>query len=206
MSSKRQDNQVQPGRCPIDPETGLPDCPPPTEIDCVKVKKVFNECFQNRDVEIKIPFEAPTLEIITGDAQDAECVSAEATIIDCSVLENDRVRVTFRLEVTARVPLDEGGFEESSGTKIVSKLLFLSGVSEEGLDIECQVFPECLFCFISERDELGNVTEVTCFVSTCILLKSVLIVQLLIPTYGFCQPRQCSAITPGCPLFPPQCR
>lgn len=203
MNSETQSEQIEPGLCPIDPETGLPVCPLPTEIDCVKVTKVFSECFYPQVDEIEIPFDAPTLEIITADAEEAECVSSETTILDCTALSNDRVRIIFLLEVTSRVPLDEGGYEISSETKVIAKYLFLQKASEEVLDLECQVFPECLFCYITERDDIGNVTQVNCIVRFCILLKTTAEVQLLIPTYGVCQVPECGINTPNCPLSPP---
>lgn len=195
--------QVQPGLCPIDPGTGLPLCPSPTEIDCVRVKKIFSQCFHSQVEEIEIPFDAPTLEIITADAQEAECVSSEITIMDCSALTDDIVRIIFLLETTSRVPLDEGGYEISSETKVITKHLFLHGASETVLDLECQALPECLFCLITQRDDIGNVTQVRCIVRVCISLKTTAEVQLLIPTYGVCQPPECGINTPNCPPSPP---
>jgi hypothetical protein len=196
MILKIRENQVNPGPCPLDPETGMPECPPPTEIDIIKVKKVYNECKHTQVEEIEVLFEAPTLEIITAEAEEAECVSVEVTDTNCTVLNNKNiVDVTFTVEVTTQVPLDEGGFEISSAEVTVAKKFSLSRASEKGLNVECSIFPKCLNCFISERDELGNVTQVNCCIGLLIILKLVAEVQLLIPTYGFPpQPPECEDI------------
>ncbi len=66
--------QVQPGPCPPNPETGQPECPPTTtEIDVIRVIQKFSEGSDMQYNTVEIPFEAPTLEIITGNAQVAEC-------------------------------------------------------------------------------------------------------------------------------------
>lgn len=204
--------QIQPGPCPIDPDTGLPECPPPTEIDVISVTRVFSSSFTTQEEEIEIPFEAPTLEVLTAFAQvfqeddQAECVSAEASLISCSPIDDNHLWIVYSLEVTARVPLDGGGFETSSETVIVTKVLCLPCADREDLELECELNPRCLFSFVSERDDLGNVTQVTAFVEICIVVRMVAQVQLIIPSYGFCQPPPCSIISPSCPVPPPnQC-
>ena len=204
--------QIQPGSCPIDPDTGLPECPPPTEIDVISVKRVFSSSFAAQEVEVEIPFEAPTLEVLTADAavlqeaNQAECVSAEANLISCFPIDDNHVWIIYSLEVTARVPLDGGGFETSSETIIVTKILCLPCANREGLELESELHPRCLFSFVSERDDLGNVTQVTAFVEICIVVRMVAQVLLTVPSYGFCQPPACVVFPPSCPVPPPdQC-
>ena len=56
-------NQViRSGILPVDAVTGLPICPTPTEIICLKVDKVYNECKQT-DVN-NIPLGFPRLGMI----------------------------------------------------------------------------------------------------------------------------------------------
>ncbi len=202
--------QIQPGQCPIDPDTGLPECPPPTEIDVISVKRVFSESFETQEEEIEIPFEAPTLEVLTAgvgvlqEANQAECVSAEVNLINCFTIDENHVRIVYSLEVTARVPLDGGGFETSSETVIVTNILCLPCADREDLELECELNPRCIFSFVSERDDLGNVTQVTAFVEICIVVRMVAQVQLIVPSFGFCQPPPCSIISPSCPVPPPE--
>ncbi|MFZ7103652.1 MAG: hypothetical protein ACOWWO_13505 [Peptococcaceae bacterium] len=210
----RQEDQIQPGPCPVDSQTGIPICPPPTEIDIIKVKKIFNECMHTQVEEITIDFPASTLEPVTEMAQEAECISVEVLNSNCIILNGDDiVRLTFTLEVTSRVPLDSGGFQQESATLTVQKTFSLDRASDDGIDVQCHVFPSCLFCFISSRNELGNVSEVTCCVGVLILLKAEAEVQLLIPTYGYpAQPPECGEFLGECPTdfspdwppYPPQ--
>lgn len=187
-------NDLEPGECPKQPETEIP---PPTAIDCIYVKKVFNECMNTQADLIEIEFFAPTLVPHTSDAREAQCVSADVTDVQCIVLEDDEdaVQLSYTLEVTARVPINDGGYELGSETINVEKKLLLAGASDEHLEVVCKSLAECNFCVITERDELGNVTEVTCCVRTISVLKTMADVQLLIPTYGFCPvPEECQSI------------
>lgn len=197
---------IQPGPCPIDPDTGLPECPSPTEIDVISVKKVFSESFETQDEEVQISFEAPTLEVITADAQEAQCVSAGVSLINAYATDDNHVRIVFSLQMTSRVPLDDGGYEYGSETQTVTKILPLQGANTEGLEMESEFHPRCLHSFISERDDLGNVTQVTSIGDICMVVRMVAQVKLIIPSYGFCQPPVCSIISPSCPVPPPnQC-
>ncbi len=196
MSVGNQPSQVQPGPCPIDPVTGLPQCPQPTEIDVIRVTRVFCECYDIQNEEIEIPFEAPTLEVITGDAQEAECVSTEATLINCLSIGNDLVQLVYSLRVTARVPLDEGGFEFGTAVKTVTKVITLACNGTGGVDValinpECFIYSICQGAVISERDDIGNVTQVTAQVQVINLVRKVAPVQMCIPSYGLCPPQQC---------------
>lgn len=194
--------QVQPGLCLLNPDTGLPECPPPTEIDVIRVKRIFSDGFETQEEDIEIPFEAPTLEVITAEAQEAQCVSAEVNLIDCFIVDENHVRVVYSLQVTARVPLDEGGYEFSTATEIVTNVLCLQCATNAALDLECEFYPRCLYSFISERDDLGNVTQVTSYTSICMVVRTFAQVQLYVPSYGFGQPSACDMISPTCPVSP----
>lgn len=198
--------QVQPGPCPLDPDTGLPLCPSPTEIDAITVKKVFSENLEIQEEEMEIPFEAPTLEVITADADHADCVSAEVNLINCFPVDENHVRIIYSLQMISRVPLDEGGYEYGSETEIFTKVLCLPCANREEFELECEFHPRCLHSKISDRDELGNVTEVTSYADICMVVRMVAQVKLLVPSYGFCRPPTCSIFSPPCPVAPPdQC-
>ncbi|MFZ5942979.1 MAG: hypothetical protein ACOYVD_02640 [Bacillota bacterium] len=204
MSHKRQHQQIFPGPCPIDPELGIPVCPPPTEIDIIKVKKVFNECMHTQVEEVEIDGFTPGL---TTQASEAECATTTVRNINCTSVNGDIVRVTFDLEVCSRVPLDAGGFETECETISVTKTLRVDRAGEEGLSLQCHVFPTCLFCFISERNPGNNgVEEVTCCVGLLVLVKVEAEVQLLIPTYGYpAPPPECGEFLGECPTdFTPE--
>ncbi|KJS84745.1 MAG: hypothetical protein JM58_10520 [Peptococcaceae bacterium BICA1-8] len=149
---KRQQQPIFPGPCPIDPELGIPVCPPPTEIDIIKVKKVFNECMHSQVEEVVIDVDKFICKITT-QAQEVECLSATASNVNCQVLDQNIVRVTFDLEVCTSIPLDTGGFEIVCETREISKTFRIDRAGENGLNVQCHVFPTCLFCFISRRDK-----------------------------------------------------
>lgn len=190
MSMVIQQTQVQPGPCPPNPATGQPECPPTTQIDVIKVTRVFCEVFDIQEEVIEIPFEAPTLEIITGDAQVAECVSAAADLITCQPISDNQILLNYTLSVTARVPLDAGGYEFGSASKTVIRVLDVpcTGLQELGITPQCALYAECRSSVISERDELGNVTQVTSLAQIVVFVLIAGEVQLLIPTYGEYQP------------------
>ncbi|MDK2824334.1 MAG: hypothetical protein PWQ67_1132 [Clostridia bacterium] len=210
MSEEKKHQPIKPGPLPIDPETGLTMCPPPLEIDIIKVKKVFNECMHTQVEEVEIKGWTASN---TRDAEDAECNSVTVSNKQCQALNGDVVRVTFDLEVCATVPLDTGGFERRCETETISKTLRIDRAGEEGLDLQCDIFPQCLFCFISERDDSNGVKEVTCCVGILILIKVEAEVQLLVPTFGFPPPPpECGEFLGQCPTdfmpdwppYPPQ--
>lgn len=187
---------MRPGPCPTNSVTGLPECPQPTEIDVIKVMRVFCECYDIQNEEIEIPFEAPTLEIITGDAQEAECVYSEANLINCQAIGESQVLIVYTLTVISRVPLDEGGYEYGSAVKTVTKLINLpcadtEGSGLQGINPECYLYAICQSSVISERDELGNVSQVTSRVEVIMLIKKAAVVQLVIPSYGPYQRPEC---------------
>jgi len=201
----RQEQPIFPGPCPIDPDLGIPVCPPPTEIDIIKVTKVFNECMHTQVEEVVIDGFTPAS---TTLATEADCVSTRIVgTPTCTKLTGDVVRVSFQLEVCSRVARDAGGFQTECETVTITKTFRVDRASEPELNVQCHVFPTCLFCFISERNPGNNgVEEVTCCVGILILIKLDAEVQLLIPTYGYpAPPPECGEFLGECPTdFTPQ--
>ncbi|MFZ5942980.1 MAG: hypothetical protein ACOYVD_02645 [Bacillota bacterium] len=193
----RHEQQISPGPFPVDPVLGLPICPPPSEIDLIKVTKVFNECIHSQVEEVLVEC---FLGGSTSKAAFAECVSANANNISCIKVGGDIVRIGYDLEVCTKVPLNIGGFTTSCSTSRITKNLKIDRAHEQGLDTECQVFPQCLLCFISGRDPFNNVTAVTCCIGILVVLKLTAEVQLLVPTYGYpAPPPECRQLLGECP-------
>ncbi|MFZ7104271.1 MAG: hypothetical protein ACOWWO_16670 [Peptococcaceae bacterium] len=187
---------IQPGPCPI--IDGLPVCPPPTEIDIIKVKKIFDECMATQVEEVMIEFE-----INNQFAQlTAQCVSVEVLAQECMILSNGLVRVTATLEVTTRLD----GIKESEEFSI-EKIVRLERAGEPYLDVQCHIYPECLLCFVSDREEDEEETYiiVTCCIGILIVVKLEAEVQLLIPTYGYpAPPSECQEFLGECPEYSPE--
>ncbi len=152
MSKKPKQQQIFPGPCPIDPNLGIPICPPPTEIDIIKVQKVFNECMHTQVEEVVFDIDKAICKLTT-QTQEVQCLSAAADNINCEVLGEGIVRVSFELDVAIALPVDTCGVVTQLETFPVSKVFRVDRAGEPGLNVQCHVFPQCLFCFISRRDK-----------------------------------------------------
>ena len=126
--------------------------------------------------------------------------------LNCFPVDENHVRIIYSLQMTSRVPLDEGGYEYGSETATLTKIICLPCAGREEYALEYELYPRCLHSTISDRDDLGNVTGVTSYADICMVVRMVAQVQLLIPSYGFCHPPACSNILSSCPAAPPdQC-
>ncbi|ADI00870.1 MAG TPA: hypothetical protein GXX39_06205 [Syntrophothermus lipocalidus] len=193
--------EVRPGKCPV--VDGIPQCPPPTEIDCIKVNKVLQEC-KEADVE-KIIFELE-VPIPRNTIDRIDCVSAKiVSDIICDIPQAGRVSVDFDLEVICKIVLIDTTTVTLQKTVHVFKSVRLSRAGETGLKCEVDVpLVACLECFISKVNEIGGVTEITCCVGKLLLFKLISEVQLMIPTYGYCaEPPECQNGLGECPEFDP---
>jgi len=191
---------VKPGKCPV--IDGIPQCPPPTEIDCIKVNKVLQEC-KEADVE-KIIF---TLHkpVHRNDIDRIECASAKiVSNVVCSIPQPGRVSVDFDLEVKSKVVLTDGTIIPLCKTVHVFKSVRLSRAGEPALKCEVDVpLVGCLECFVSKVED-GCVTEITCCIGKLLLFKLISEVQLMVPTYGYCaEPPECQNTLGECPVFEP---
>lgn len=200
--SVRQVNDVHPGPC--DPYLG---CPPPTEIVCIKVDKVYYECKNiqvNEDEFEYCPEEnCPVV--------DVSCYKVELIAEPCcEVVKPGLVSVSFQYKVTVRLFFPttcDPAFKDLSQVITVTKLFNIPRAGEEGLHVQCYVpFLECLDAFISAVDPVNysKVTILAC-VGKYILIKLKATVQLMIPAYGFCpEPPDCDEVFGICPDFRPE--
>ncbi len=79
----------------------------------------------------------------------------------------------------------------------------------EGVNIDCSnstlLSCNCIVTDVEEEDEDIAYT-ITCDIQVCLVIRSVLTVQLLVPSYGFCVPAPCVTLPGVCPPLPPdQC-
>lgn len=192
---------IKPGLCPVDCD-GVPICPPPSEIDIIKVTKVFQECMHSQ-VEVVNVFE----NTIAGfpDTANVEVVQCERSRIinqECEKVGGKRVRVSFNLEVKANFRDDNGNNQPITyTTNTINKTFHVSRADERDLNAQCHIFPECLECFIAERDpETQDITKITCCIGVLILIKLDAEVQLMVPCYGFSpKPPECAKLEDECP-------
>lgn len=205
---------VFPGQC--DPVYG---CPPPREVVCVLVEKVYDECKNSEVTEDELVYYAD----VENPVVDVECKKVK--LLDgptCEVIRPGKVRVTFSYRVIAKVLFEDNTYTTISESFTVVKNFNIPRAGEEGLNVQCQIpFLECLECFIKDEelvqtDGYMNVlrTTIACCVAKYLLIKLTAKVQLLIPAYGFCpEPPDCDEVLGECPDFiapwppyPPQTR
>lgn len=197
MSHDKHGGKVKPGSC--DPVYGAP---PPTEIVCIQVDKVYQECKKVLVNEDEIEHYAPLA------VTDVTCLDVKLISQDCTVVAPGRIRVQFRYKIRARVTYDDQSTNEISHVVEQDKTVFLARADEEGLEVKCDIFLECLECFVEEVMDPNTAkvrSTIICCIGKMILVKLFAHVQLLIPAYGFCpEPPECDEVLAICPDFDPE--
>ncbi len=191
---------IVPGPCPH----GM--CPPPTEIDCIEVTKVYDSCFQTEDFSnvcatipkgtcTEIAEIAGTVATCAVTASNCTFVSSTPTGVD------DFVNATFAVSLTETITLTAPSGATCSITLPISFVKTVTLCAPAGTTQVCTIAgTTCGPCAIIDG-------TVCCQLIVCLVLQSVATVQLLVPSYGFCVPAACSVLPlPPClPAFPPNC-
>ena len=194
---------VSPGPCP---DSG---CPAPTEIDCIQVNRVYDFCFQTltRDpLCFDIPQncgQIPSGSTATGTVSSVTCTTQQISEIEGSGgFANALLLVTVVVSFTITNPL---GVVVCTFSGEFFSFTSVTLCAPDGVTVNCQV-PST---FVSPATIINN--DVCAIVTVCLLIESVALVNLLVPSYGFCVPAPCvvSAAPPfSCPpspLYPPMC-
>ncbi|NLZ38949.1 MAG: hypothetical protein GX893_04995 [Firmicutes bacterium] len=191
---------VQIGQC--DPVYG---CPPPTEIVCILVDKVYDECKNVQVDEVRFCYEAyPDNPIV-----DVLCYKVK--IIEgpcCEVIAPGRVRVAVSYRVKVKLIFEDGSTQKLYEDNTVIKTFNVPRAGEKGLYLHCEIpFLECLQAFV-EREELEEEvlhTQIVACIGKYTLLKLLATVQIAVPSYGFCpEPPDCDEVLGTCPDFNPE--
>jgi len=190
--------EVVPGPCP---PTG---CPPPTEIVCIQVEKVYDFCFQNEDREAC--FTLPVTCVPPAPAgSTATCTITSVTCTPGTPVPVPgqpgfvTVGIVFVVAVSITV-LNPDGTTRCTFTQNFTFVKTVVLYAPAGTTIQCEV-PDfsCGPCAVAD-------TQVCCTLHLCILVQSKALVKLLVPAYGFCVPAQC-VVAPKIPCppgYPPQ--
>lgn len=213
MTDKAKIEQISPGVCP--PE----GCPPPTRIECIVVDKVYDSCFQIHDL---------TRDFTVNLAQAATAMVGPFTVgqvIPCalgpdgiSCTEVSRTPVgdgffTITLLITVPLVLTNPNLPEQSTTRIITFTKTVTLCCPEGVNPDCSestlVVCNCVVTALNSNSGASNgpvSITVSCNVQVCLVIKCILAVQLLVPSYGFCVPAPCVTLPGVCPPTPPaQC-
>lgn len=201
-------DQVIPGPCE---DRG---CPAPTEIDCIQVNKVYDFCYEadtSDDVCTPIPAdcagEVTSTSTATGSVSAVSCTVVGTTpILDANGNPTGFADVTLLITVTVQYTLTN-----AAGTVLCTfngNFSFMKTIllcAPDGTTIECTAPATGV-------SPVAIVNGQTCSVVTvCLLVSSVALVNLLVPSYGFCTPAPCVVAPvppfacPPSPLFPAEC-
>jgi hypothetical protein len=202
--SEAKITQVTPGECP--PE----GCPPFTRIECIAVDKIYDSCFQIHDltrdttVKFKNDFEEGGV-IPCAQNGDIECQEVSRTDVGGGFFT---ITVLVTVPITLTNPNDPTETEDKEFT--FTKTVTLC--CPEGVGPDCSEsiinFCNCVITDVSgDPSNPGEKTlSLTCTLQICLVLKCILRVQLLVPSYGFCVPAPCVTLPGVCPPTPPaQC-
>lgn len=103
---------MQPGPCRVDPDTNQRICSPPTEVDCLVVEKVFDQCFKEDIIvrEFVIPNDVgePCAKVDLTRVNRVECemLNAECSVVNVTPpLENNNRIVTLKQDVEVKIEL-----------------------------------------------------------------------------------------------------
>jgi len=180
---------VSPGPCP---STG---CPPPTQIDCIVVDKVYASCIQTVSITQTVP--APVAGCTpSGCSIDLSSSTCTVGAVTPSSVDNYN-NITFVISAAYSVTCGGVTTPETAVTTTTVTLYNPSGTTPS-----CSILSGSCTCVAI------SATELSCTITLCVLFQVSATVQLLVPTYGFCSPEPCQVgpvlSCPPSPLFPPQ--
>lgn len=171
-------------------------------IECIKVEKVYESCRKVQVNEEVIDVSG----IAVGDVLGAQCVEAVLVVDEqhpfiCEkVPGTTRARVSFYFRFRTRFEDQEGFKQFTSGPIFHTKTVIMSDqILDPRLFVQCEVFLECIECFPSGPQ------QITCCIGKLLVFKLVALVQLLVPSFGFCpEPDLCEQVEAECPEFFPE--
>ncbi|NPV26432.1 MAG: hypothetical protein HPY81_03035 [Firmicutes bacterium] len=200
---------IKPGPCP--PVVG---CPPTTEIDCIEVLKVYDQCFREEISfgTFDLPEDLPILRCDIDFSPDASglpatrCEIANIGPPDAnnfrSIIARQIVRINIVLIDNSVTPARLVTVTRDVAPFYTDAFLY----SPNGTFAQCELVAAKCEC---ERLP-GTPPQALCKIKVCKIIEIKALVKLLVPTYGFCQPAPCQPtpqvgfICPPYPLFPPQ--
>ncbi len=194
-------NQIVPGPCPD-------CCPPPTEIDCISVDKIYDFCFTTLS-QNNLCFPIPTTcgVIPLGSTATATVSSAFCDIIASTPILNPQglltgfVNATVLVNATVTITIaGPTGVVVCTFTGTTTFIETFTLCAPSGTTVTCTVVSSA----VCPAAIVG--TQVCTSVSICLLVQATASVQLLVPSYGFCTPAPC-VVSPcppvSCPPVPP---
>lgn len=165
-------------------------------VDCIVAEKVYDSCTQT--VTFTQTLRCDDTCTVTGcgvDLSDSTCtVGAIASSSTTNYSD-----VTFIVGIHYSVTCANG--DTLTETAYTTQVVTL--YNPDGTTPSCDILSAVCNCV-----NMPNGT-INCTLTVCLLFQVTAVVQLLIPTYGFCTPAACPAVgpvlpCPPSPLYPPQ--
>ena len=179
------------------------------EVVCIETFKVYDFCFQadSREQCFSVPENCECFPFPPGSTAKCE-IEGTPTCIEISRTDPDetgRANVTFAVSATIKITIvGPDGEVLCTFNKTISFTKTVVLCAPEGTFTDCAIVSSACQCVL-----IGE--QVCCSVDLCLVIQSRAVVKLLIPTFGFCMPKECEQVSPAppvvCPptLFPPQC-
>lgn len=205
---------VQPGPC-----SSL-GCPPPTQIDCLEVTKVYDSCFQTENFPnlcSSIPEACRQVAEIPGATVSCEVTSSSCTFVSSTPTGiDDFANVTFAVSLTVTYTITPPAPPPPSAMPLMppppppGPCSFSVPVNFVQTVTLCSPSGTTQTCTIAGTScgPVAIINDMICGqLVVCMVFQSTATVQLLVPTYGFCTPSPCAVMgLPPCPPgFPSQC-
>lgn len=175
-----------------------------TETVCIEVPKVYDFCFEADHREnVCTPLgicRPPAGATVNCTITSATCTEVSRTTPDTT----GRANVTFAVTVVYTLKVVAPGTECTIFNNELSFTKTIILCAPVGTFTNCEIVSSACTCLI-----LGD--QICCTFDLCEVFQSLVIVKLLVPSFGFCTPAVCEQVSPTppfvCPpaLFPPQC-
>lgn len=200
---------------PAGAEAARGSCSPPpdeAELVCLEVLKVYDFVFQQEDRDdICVPIPAAAGPIPPGATVECEILSVECVEMTPRLFfpppQEGFANITLLFTVTLQIRLLRAdGTEFFVFQRVITFMKTVTMCAPEGTEIQCEIGGQ--FCGPAAITAAG---QVCLEVVLCALIQAKARVKLLIPAFGFCQPRPAMVLPkpvvtcPPEPLFPPQC-
>lgn len=171
------------------------------EVICIEVNKVFDFCFQEEHIErtFNVPKDVPSDVVVECKILEDEIVCREVGERHRVDHKHDRELVCLAIEVPVRLTLVDKHNPNFVISVLRERVVFLKQAvlcAPRGTNVECEVTGNCC-CFFDKHSK-----QISCVFDFCVLLKTVALVRVLVPTLGMCVPKHCESVRTGCPPQP----
>lgn len=168
------------------------------EVVCIETYKVYDFCYQSLHLEnncFPVAAPPPPGSVIDCSVVCTDCDEAGRTDPD----ENGRANVTFAITVKIKTKIEHEDCTRHHHCDPHEFTFFktVSLCAPKGTRTCCDVVNSaCGPCIYTNG-------QICCTINLCIVISSVAPVKLLVPTYGFCTPTECEAVSPIDPFVCP---